>query len=261
MKSKIDVVLKLKRPWVVITAYDAPTAALLDQQSVDMILVGDSVGTVLLGYSSTREVSLDEMIHHSKAVLRGSKSKPVVGDLPFKALRGTDAEVMRRIVRYMRIGLDAVKIEWSSKAEKLTRQCVKRGMPVMGHVGLTPQDLKPGEKFRVRGSTKTEADRILRQALAFQAAGAFALVLECIPSSLGRSLTRVLRIPTIGIGAGPDTSAQVLVFHDIVGLTPGFKPRFLKQYTNAWQSQSRAIAKFIQDVRRKRYPSKSHGYK
>lgn len=255
--------LKTKRKKIVVlTSYDAPSAALLENLGVDMILVGDSVGTVLLGYSSTTEVSMDEMIHHSKAVRRGAPRTLIVGDLPLKGRSYGLTQAKKSARRFIREGgCDAVKIEWNRDTDRLTRSLVEEGIPVMGHVGLTPQTADRLGGLTVQGKTARRAYEIYGAAKTFESLGAFSIVLECVPQPLAKVITQDVSIPTIGIGAGPDCDGQVLVLHDVLGLLPDFKPRFVKHYGRLHNVQRKSLGKFIQDVRSNRFPSKKHCYR
>jgi 3-methyl-2-oxobutanoate hydroxymethyltransferase len=254
--------LKVRRRRItVLTAYDAPTAALLEKAGVDLILVGDSVGPVLLGHPSTTDVTMDEIIHHARAVRRGAPQTPVIGDLPLAGRTGGIGRALAAARRFVSEGgCDAVKLEWDDDAPRLTALLVRRGIPVMGHVGLTPQTAEATGGLRARGRTAEEACAIRHAAKAFESAGAFSVVLECIPAELGASITKALAIPTIGIGAGPSCDGQVLVFQDLVGANPGFEPRFLKRYARTRDAERRAVAAFLRDVRGARFPARRHGY-
>ena len=250
-----------RRLLVILTAYDAPTGALLEKLGVDMILVGDSLGTVLLGYDSTLQVSMDEMIHHSKAVRRGAPHTFIIGDLPLKGRMGRLSQSVQSADRFIHeAGCDAVKLEWNHDTRRLTRNLVQRGIPIMGHVGLTPQTAHKQGGLTVQGKTAQSAMQIYQAAKSFEEDGAFSVVLECIPYPLAKIITASLSIPTIGIGAGPHCKGQVLVFHDAVGLIPNFSPRFVKHFTRLYDIEKKAVEKFIHDVRHNRFPSNKHAY-
>ena len=252
---------KPKRPIAVLTCYDAPTAALLERCGTDILLVGDSVATVLLGYSATTEVTLDEMLHHARAVRRGAPRSFIVGDMPLKGLAGGLAGALRSARRFLEEGgCDAVKIEWSPRAPAITRKLVSRGIPVMGHTGLTPQRARALGGLKLQGKTAQSARNIVRASRAFEEAGAFSLVLECVPAELASFITRALRIPTIGIGAGPACDGQVLVFQDLVGLTPQFKARFVRRYARVHETEEKAVRRFLADVRGRRFPARRESF-
>lgn len=239
-----------------LTAYDAPTAELLETAGVDFLLVGDSVGMVLLGYSSTLPVSMDEMIHHAKAVRRGAPRSFVIGDMPYEAVSHGPKRALAAARRFMKeAGCNAVKLEWRPDCLETCRLLVRSRIPVMGHVGLTPQAVKKKDGFRVQGQAADGAFHIFTQARAFERTGAFSVLLECVPWPVARVITRALRIPTIGIGAGPHCDGQVLVFQDLVGLFKKFTPRFVKRYADADALMRRAVSGYIRDVRARKFPN------
>jgi len=244
-----------------LTAYDCPTARLLDEAGVDILLVGDSLGMVTLGYDSTLPVTLEEMLHHTRAVRRGTKRALLVADMPYGSFHVSIDESVRNAVRLVKeAGAEAVKIEGGERRLELISRLVEAEIPVMGHVGLTPQSINALGGFRVQGKTSEAADQLERDACAVESAGAFSIVIESVPRELGARITQKLRIPTIGIGAGPDCDGQVLVFHDFAGLTLGHKPKFARQYANLASEISRAAAEFCSDVRAGRFPSDSESY-
>jgi len=244
-----------------LTAYDYPTARLLDEVGVDILLVGDSLGMVTLGYDSTLPVTLEEMLHHTRAVRRGTKRALLVADMPYGSFHVSIDESVRNAVRLVKeAGAEAVKIEGGERRLELISRLVEAEIPVMGHVGLTPQSINALGGFRVQGKTSEAADQLERDACAVESAGAFSIVIESVPRELGARITQKLRIPTIGIGAGPDCDGQVLVFHDFAGLTLGHKPKFARQYANLASEISRAAAEFCSDVRAGRFPSDSESY-
>lgn len=249
-----------RRPWTMLTAYDAPTAQVLSKCGIDLILVGDSLGMVLLGYPSTRDVTLEEMIHHVKAVRRGAPKSAVIADMPFKGLGKSPKDALKSAWRLIEAGADAVKIEWAKQAFASTELLSQKGVPVMGHVGLTPQAVKPGQAFKLRGARADEALQILRQSMAFEESGAFSVLLECVPSFLAREVTKRLAVPTIGIGAGRDCDGQVLVFQDLVGLFPDFKPRFVRRYADLGPLVAKAVSGFARDVKRRGYPGSEESF-
>jgi 3-methyl-2-oxobutanoate hydroxymethyltransferase len=246
--------------FVMLTAYDYPTASALDEAGVPVLLVGDSLGQVVLGYSTTIPVTMEEMLHHCRAVARGANQALIVGDMPFMSYQVSVVEGLRNAGRFLKEGgAHAVKIE-GPQAE-LASSLSERGIPVMGHLGLTPQSVHLFGGYKVQGRTDEQADRILRYAKELEEAGAFALVLECVPSDLGRHVTATLTIPTIGIGAGPATDAQVLVINDLVGLNDGPAPRFVKRYASLRPAIADAAKRFAVDVAAGKYPGPEHSYR
>jgi 3-methyl-2-oxobutanoate hydroxymethyltransferase len=244
-----------------LTAYDYPTARLLDDAGVDVLLVGDSLGMVVLGYESTLPVTLDEMVHHVRAVRRGTRRALLVADMPYGSFHVSLDESVRNAVRLVKEGgAEAVKVEGGEKRIELIARLVESEIPVMGHVGLTPQSLNALGGFQVQGKTSDAARQVERDARAVEAAGAFAVVLESLPREVAARITEKLRIPTIGIGAGPDCDGQVLVLHDMIGLTLGHKPKFARQYANLASEISRAAAEYCTDVRAGRFPSDAESY-
>src|SRR6266446_1252847 len=246
---------------VCLTAYDYPTARLLDEAGVDVILVGDSVAMVALGYDSTLPVTLDEMIHHARAVRRGTKHALLVADMPFGSYHSDTAESLRNAVRFVKeAGVEAVKVEGGERRLELIARLTEAEIPVMGHIGLTPQSVNALGGYRVQGKTTDSAEQLLRDARAVEAAGAFAVVLEAVPRELAAQITRELRIPTIGIGAGPDCDGQILVVHDLLGLTFVQAPKFARQYANGREIISKAVREYCDDVREGSFPSDNESY-
>jgi len=244
-----------------LTAYDYPTARLLDEAGVDVVLVGDSLGMAVLGYETTLPVTLDEMLHHVRAVRRGTRRALLVADMPYGSFHVSLDESIRNALRLVKEGgAEAVKVEGGEQRIELVSRLVEAEIPVMGHVGLTPQSVNAFGGFRVQGKTDDAARRIERDACAVEAAGAFAVVLESIPRELAAGITEKLRIPTIGIGAGPDCDGQVLVFHDLVALGGERKPKFARQYANLSAEISRAVSEYCEDVRGGRFPSDAESY-
>jgi 3-methyl-2-oxobutanoate hydroxymethyltransferase len=247
--------------FVMLTAYDASSAALLDDLAVPVILVGDSLGMVVLGYDSTVPVTLDEMLHHTRAVSRGAPNAIVVGDLPFGTYQDGPSQALASATRMLKeAGANAVKLEGGGPMVEATTHLVRAGIPVMGHLGLTPQSVNQFGGFKVQGRDRAAADLLVEDAVALAEAGAFAIVLECIPTELGRRVTAAVPVPTIGIGAGPYTDAQVLVWHDLLGLTGGRLPRFVKQYVDLRAEISGAIKTFQHEVADGEYPGPEHSY-
>ena len=241
---------------VMLTAYDATMARLLERAGVDLILVGDSVGMVVLGYDNTLPVTLEEMLHHTRAVSRGVERALVVADMPFLSYQVNADEAVRNAGRLLKEGgAAAVKLEGGRPVVDLVRRLVDVGIPVMGHLGLLPQSIHQVGGYIRQATTPAEADALLADAIALEAAGAFAVVLEAVPSTVARTVTARVGIPTIGIGAGPDCDGQVLVSHDLLGLFDGFVPPFVRQYANLAETIVAATRTYVDDVRAGRYPA------
>ncbi|MDE2181297.1 MAG: 3-methyl-2-oxobutanoate hydroxymethyltransferase [candidate division NC10 bacterium] len=249
------------RKITVLTAYDYPMALLVDRAGIDLILVGDSGGMTVLGYETTIPVTMDEMLMMTKAVTRAVKRAMVVADMPFMSYEAEPADAIRNAGRFIKEGLaHAVKVERGWPSLPCVRAIVDAGIPVMGHVGLTPQTAVLQEGLKVQGKGLDAARRILEDALALEKAGVFAIVLEAIPGALARVITNRLMVPTIGIGAGPDCDGQVLVLHDLLGLFDRFVPKFTKQYANLAGIISDAVSRFRQDVIECRFPEAAHTF-
>ena len=239
-----------------LTAYDYPIAKLLDEAGVDVVLVGDSLGMVVLGQPGTTAVTMEQMLHHAAAVRRGISRALFVGDMPALAFHASTEETVRNADRFVQeAGCDAVKLEWKPGIEAIAQAIVAAGIPVMGHVGLTPQTAAGEGGFGMRGKTGEAAARIVAQALALEAAGCFAMVLECLPDAVAQEITARLRIPTIGIGSGPACDGQVLVTYDLLGLFDRFTPRFVKRYADLASTIREATAAYVEDVRTGRFPA------
>jgi 3-methyl-2-oxobutanoate hydroxymethyltransferase len=244
-----------------VTAYDFPTARLADVAGFDAILVGDSLAMVVLGHPNTLSVTMDEMLHHASAVSRGAHSALLVGDMPFMSYQADVGEAVRNAGRFLQeAGMDAVKLEGGRPFADTVRAIVRSGIPVQGHVGLTPQSVKALGGFRVQGRTAAAAHALLDDALALQDAGCFSLVLESVPDRLAALVSQRLEVPTIGIGAGPGTGGQVLVLHDPVGLFDGFTPRFAKRYAELGRDLAAALRAFRADVESGAFPGREHSY-
>ena len=242
-----------------LTAYDCPMARLVDDAGVDVVLVGDSLGMVVLGYETTAPVTMDEMIHHAKAARRGVRRALFVGDMPFLSFRSTREEAVKNAGRFMQeAGCDAVKVEWKPDIEDTAKAIIDAGIPVMGHVGLTPQTASSSGGFGTRGKDAESAAQIITQALALEEVGCFAMVLECVPDVVAHDITRRLHIPTIGIGSGPHCDGQVLVTYDLLGLFERFRPKFVKRYVNLADTIRHAAAAYIQDVTTGAFPGPEH---
>jgi len=239
-----------------LTAYDYPTAKLLDEAGVLVILVGDSLGMVVLGYDSTIPVTMAEMLHHTKAVVRGTERAIVVGDMPFMSYQTSVEDALRNAGRFLQeAGATAVKLEGGAHMAETVRRLVTIGIPVMGHLGLTPQSLHQLGGYKVQGKTPAAAVKLLNDAMALQEAGAFAIVLESIPAPLGKLVTEKLAVPTIGIGAGPHCDGQVQVIHDLLGLCAGFVPKHAKQYAHLSEEIRDAVARYIEEVKSGGFPT------
>lgn len=264
--SKITVPLLLQRKLsaekiTCLTAYDYPTARLIDEAGIDLVLVGDTLAEVVLGYDSTLPVTLDEMLHHVRAVRRAVRRALLVADLPYGSYHISDELAVAAGIRYLKEGgAEAVKLEGGRQRSCLIRRLVDAQIPVMGHVGLTPQSVQVFGGHRVQGRTEESAAAILADAQALEDAGAFAVVLEGIPRELARRVTQRLRVPTIGIGAGPDCDGQILVLHDLIGLSLQVRPKFARSYANVAEVLRGAAQDFRADVREGRYPADSESY-
>ncbi len=242
-----------------LTAYDYPTAMAIDAAGLDMILVGDSLAMVVLGYENTLPVTMEEMLHHSRAVARGAKSALLIGDMPFMSYQVSVEEATRNAGRFLQQGgMDAVKLEGGRERVDAIRCITSAGIPVMGHIGLTPQSINQLGGFRAQGKTAIAARRLVEDALALEEAGCFSLVLESVPGRLAELISKKVSIPTIGIGAGVGCDGQVLVTHDLLGLFDRFTPRFVKKYADFHHEMQRAFTDYIEDVETKRFPSQEH---
>lgn len=260
-KSKGAGFLSKSQKITCLTAYDYPTARLLDEAGVDLILVGDSLSMVVLGHESTLPVTLEDMLHHTRAVRRGVRRALVVSDMPFGSYHTDTAESLRNAVRFVKeAGAEAVKVEGGERRLELIARLTEAEIPVMGHVGLTPQSVNALGGYRVQGKTRDAAEHLIRDARAVEAAGAFAIVLEAVPRELAAQITRELRIPTIGIGAGPDCDGQILVLHDTLGLTFHPVPKFARQYADVGRIISDAVREYCEDVRTGTFPSDAESY-
>ncbi len=246
--------------FTVLTAYDALTARLLDEAGIPVLLVGDSVGMVVLGYDSTLPVTMEVMEMFTGAVARGARDALVVADLPFGSYQASDADAVRSATRLLRAGAQAVKLEGGTSRRETVRRLVEAGIPVMGHVGLTPQSVHAHGGYRVQGRGEDAAAGLLADADALAGAGCFAVVLEAVPATLARTITARLPVPTIGIGAGPDTDGQVLVTPDLLGLTGDPAPRFVRRYADLRGTIDKAARVFRDDVTAGRYPAPEHTY-
>lgn len=244
-----------------LTAYDFLVAKLLDQVGIDIVLVGDSLGNVVQGYETTLPVTVDDMIYHAKAVKRAVRNALIVVDMPFMSYQNSVDEAVRNCGRVMKeVGVGAVKLEGGAYIVDIVRHLVKIGIPVMGHLGLTPQAINKFGTYEVRAQDKEEADQILKDAKVLSDAGVFAIVLEKIPASLAKKVTTSIKVPTIGIGAGPHCDGQVLVVYDMLGLTEEFRPRFVRRYGELAQGMRDAFNAYIRDVKSRQFPTTKESY-
>ena len=247
--------------FAVLTAYDYLSAKILDEAGIPILLVGDSLGMVMLGYPTTLPVTVDEMLHHAKAVARGAHQALLVGDMPFMSYHASVEQAITTAGRFIQEGgMHAVKLEGGGRIVEITQRLTSMGIPVMGHLGLTPQFVHQMGGFKVQGKTEKQAARILSDAKELERAGAFSIVLEGVPSEVATRVTRALRIPTIGIGAGPGTDGQVLVFHDMLGLTTGKAPKFVKRYAHLAEEIASAAQRYAHEVGDGSFPGPEHSY-
>jgi len=251
-----------KEKIVALTAYDFPTAKIVDQTGIDIILVGDSLGMVVLGHEDTIPVTMNDMIHHTKAVTRGVRRALVVGDMPYMSFQVSKEEAVKNASRFVKeAGARAVKIEGATDYRLETIQALKEAdIPVMGHVGLTPQSINQIGSFKVRGKNKEQAQKIIDESLKLERAGVFSVILECIPLELAEVITQKLKIPTIGIGAGPFCDGQILVFHDLLGYSNGYLPKYVKKYVDVNKILIDGISQYVNEVKRNRFPLDEHSY-
>lgn len=244
-----------------LTAYDYVTAKMVDEAGMPLILVGDSLGMVMLGYDSTIQVSMEEMLHHTKAVVRGAKKALIIGDMPFMTYQVSISEALHNAGRFVQEGgAQAVKLEGGETVAETVRRIVDCGIPVMGHLGLTPQSVYQLGGYKVQGKTPELAEKLLKDACILEEAGAFAVVLECVPAPLARLITQRVNIPTIGIGAGPDCDGQVQVVSDILGLFTDFVPKHAKQYAKLAGEIKAAVSDYITEVKSVSFPTEKQSY-
>lgn len=264
MKITVKDILEKKRRGekiTMLTAYDFPTASLIDKAGIDIILVGDSVANVVLGLESTTQVGMTEMLHHAKAVKRGVKNAMIVGDMPYESYQINPSESVGNAKRFIEeAGCDTVKLEWFDKCLEVTEAIIKSGIPVMGHIGLTPQTADKLGGFKVQGKDADTAKKLIEQAQKLQDLGCFSIVLECVPDKIAKMITESLKIPTIGIGAGIDCDGQVLVTHDLLGLFERFRPKFVKQYINLSSEIQKALEEYKKEVVEGKFPTKKHSF-
>lgn len=250
-----------KEPITMLTAYDYQFARLIDKAGADMILVGDSLGMVVLGYNSTVPVTMEEMLHHARAVRRGTEKAFVIGDMPYMSYQISVEEAIRNAGRFIKeAGCHGIKLEGGQEVAETVRAITRAGIPVMGHIGLTPQTATALGGYKLQGADAEAAKRLLEDAITLSQAGAFAIVLECIPTELAKHITETVTIPTIGIGAGPFCDGQVIVTHDLLGIFDKFTPRFVKKYANLAPLIQDALAAFLSDVRTGKFPDADHSF-
>jgi 3-methyl-2-oxobutanoate hydroxymethyltransferase len=249
-----------REPITMVTAYDYPTAKLVDEAGVDAILVGDTLAMVVLGHENTLSVTMEEMLHHARAVRRGASGALLVGDMPFLSYQASESEAVRNAGHFLQVGMDSVKLEGGRGFAATVRALVRAGIPVQGHIGLTPQSVNLLGGYKVQGRTADSARALLEDALALEDAGCFSLVLESVPDRVAGAITERLHIPTIGIGAGVATSGQVLVLHDLTGLFDRFTPKFAKRYAELGGALRQAVVEYCEDVRRRAFPGPEHSY-
>lgn len=252
---------EIGEPIAMLTAYDYPTAKMIDEQGVEIILVGDSLGMVVLGYDSTIPVTLDDMLHHTKPVVRAVKRAMVVTDLPFLTYQGSFDHTLEACrVLMQQGGAHAVKMEGGADLAPTISKLTRAGVPVMGHIGLTPQSVNQLGGFKVQGKDVHSAQKLLDDALALEDAGVFSIVLECVPAALARKISAAVSVPTIGIGAGVDCDGQVLVFHDIVQYGSKINPKFVKRFGDAGQEIRSAVGQYLVEVKARTFPTEEHSF-
>lgn len=259
--AKIRDMKKKGEKITMLTAYDYPTAVAMDSVGVDIFLVGDSLGMVVLGYDSTLPVTMADMLHHTKAVARGTQQAMVIGDMPFMSYQVSVEEAVRNAGRFLQeAGAQAVKLEGGREVAEATRRIAAAGIPVMAHIGLTPQSVHQLGGYKVQGKGDKAGQRLIDDAKILEEAGAFAIVIECVPKGLAREITASLQIPTIGIGAGVDCDGQVLVTHDMLGLFERFTPKFVKKYTKLNDHIREAVKTYCDEVRSGAFPDDAHSF-
>jgi 3-methyl-2-oxobutanoate hydroxymethyltransferase len=264
MRIRIQHLKELKQKgekFAMLTAYDYLTARIIDEAGIPLILVGDSLGNVVLGYETTIPVTMEDMLHHTKAVTRAAKSALVVGDMPFMTYQINYDQALRNAARFLQeAGAQTVKLEGGVAVAEVVKRIVDAGIPVMGHIGLTPQYINQLGGRRIQGKTSEAAKKLIEDAIALEQAGAFAVVLETVPAPLAALITRKLSIPTIGIGAGPDCDGQVQVVHDVLGLTSGFVPKHAKQYVKLAEMIKNAVSEYQNEVKTGAFPTEKESF-
>lgn len=245
-----------------VTAYDYVTGKIVDESGADIALVGDSLAMVALGYDTTLPITMEEMLHHTRAVRRGVKRALLIGDMPFGSYQGSVAEAVANAARFLKeAGADGVKLEGGQRVAEAVRRMTEAGIPVMGHIGMTPQSVHQYGGFKVQGREEAQRRAFLEDAKALEEAGVFSLVLEAIPADLAREITGAVSVPTIGIGAGPHCDGQVLVINDLLGITDDFRPKFVKRYAELGELARRAVSEYCREVREGLFPTEEHSYK
>jgi 3-methyl-2-oxobutanoate hydroxymethyltransferase len=253
--------LKGKRKITMLTAYDYPIAELVDKAGIDIILVGDSLANVVLGLDSTTKVGMPEMLHHAKAVRRAVKNALLIGDMPYDSYQLNPEEAVKNAQRFItEAGCQAIKLEWFQRCLEVTEQIINAGIPVMGHIGLTPQTVDKIGGFKVQGKDAEAAQLLINQAIGLEKKGCFAIVLECVPDKIAELIARKIKIPTIGIGAGIHCDGQVLVIHDMLGLFARYTPKFVKKYANLSPLISKAVEDFKNEVIQEKFPADAHSF-
>lgn len=253
--------LKNKRKITMLTAYDFPLGSAVDKAGIDIILVGDSVANVVLGLTDTKEMTMEQMLYHAKAVRRAVKNALLVGDMPFEAYQKDVANSVKNAERFVKeAGCEAVKLEWFENALDAAKMIIKSGIPVMGHIGLTPQTADKLGGFKVQGKDAEAAKRLLDQARQLEAVGCFSILLECIPDKVSEIITKNVKVPTIGIGAGPYCDGQVLVTHDMLGLFERYTPKFVKKYIHLTELMIKAFTDYKKEVEEGKFPLKEHSF-
>ena len=245
---------------IMLTAYSYTFASIINKGGIDMVLVGDSLAQAEYGYDDTRSVTMDDMVRHVAAVARAVDSAPVVADMPYGSFHVSAGDTLNNAKRFMQVGATAVKIEWHKNDIEMITSVIEAGIPVMGHVGLTPQTASELGGFKVQGKTPEQAQGVIDNAKRLESAGAFSIVLECIPAQLAGKITASLKIPTIGIGAGPDCDGQVLVSYDLLGMFTKFRPRFVKSYVKLDEQIIDAVKRFTEEVKNGTFPDKPHSF-
>lgn len=243
-----------------LTAYDYSSALIVDNAGIDIILVGDSLGNTILGYETTLPVTMEDMLHHVKAVARGRKRSLLIADMPYMSFHINREETVKNASLFMREGAEGVKIEGGKKRVDMVKALLDAEIPVMGHIGLTPQSVHVFGGYRVQGKEFESAKALIDDAIALEEAGVFSIVLESIPSEISKIITKTLKIPTIGIGAGPYCDGQILVFHDLLGLTPGYLPKFVRKYADLQRVIDSSVKSYIDDIRKGKFPDDNESY-
>ena len=265
MKNTVQTILNQKNTddkITMLTAYDYSTAKLIDEAGINSILVGDSLGMVMLGYEDTLSVTMDDMVHHTRAVTKGAKNALVVADMPFMSYQTSVYDAVVNAGRLIKEGgAQAVKLEGGAAVAEQIRAITDAGIPVMGHLGMTPQSVNAFGGFKVQGKTEETARKIIENAKTIEKAGAFSMVLECVPSRLAKLVTDAVSVPTIGIGAGNDCDGQVLVYQDMLGMFPDFTPKFVRKFANVGEVMKTAFGEYIKEVKAGNFPSEEHTFK